>query len=251
MKKYLVSAAIALATLSVSVQAAPGGKQEQVMFAAGKTSKTVKGSIKGYDYIDYLVTARAGQTLAVNLKCANPQAYFNINTPGTVLALYDGTLNGNTLKGRRLANDGTYGIRVFMMRAAAGRNETADYSLDIGITGQPLAPLPDKMDARVGKTPYHATATVPAKYYLDPKLTSCEAGVIRRGKDGTATVVIKQKDFQRCILFVEGKPVDSDSAEKMQVTKKGDLTTITFGDKSEVYEIRDVFVMGDQAGPTQ
>jgi len=69
--------------------------------------------------------------------------------------------------------------------------------------------------------------------------------VIRRGKDGTATLVLNMKGFSRAILFVKGKPVASDSAEEMKSARKGDLTTITFGDKSEVYEIRDVFVTGD------
>ena len=52
MKKYLVSASLALAalSLSVAVSAAPGGKQEQVMFAAGKSAKTVKGSVQGKGY---------------------------------------------------------------------------------------------------------------------------------------------------------------------------------------------------------
>ena len=247
MKKYLVSASLALAalSLSVAVSAAPGGKQEQVMFAAGKSAKTVKGSVQGKAYIDYLVTAKAGQSLSVALKPTKTTAYFNVNVPGSSLALYNGSSSGGTLKNRLLANDGTYPIRVYLMGGAADSNQKADFSLDISVTGKPLAPLSDKRDAKVGKTAYHATAPVPAKYYLDPKLTSSEAGVIRRGQDGTATVVLKMKGFDRSILFVKGKPVGSDSSEEMKFTKKGDLTTVTFGDKSESYEIRDVFLMGD------
>lgn len=215
------------------------------MFAAGKSSKTVKGSVQGKAYMDYLVTAKAGQILSVNFKPTLTSAYFNVNAPGSELALFNGSNGGNSLKNRRLPNDGTYGVRVYLMGDAADTNKKADFTVDIGVTGQPLAPLSAKMDVKVGKTPFHATADVPAKYYLDAKLTSCPAGVIRRGKDGTATVVLKMKGFERSILFVKGQPVGSDSAEEMKATKKGDLTTITFGDKSEVYEIRDVFLIGD------
>ena len=245
MKKYLIVAGLALATLSLSATAAPGGKPEQVLFAAGKSSKTVTGSVQGQASMDYLVTAKAGQSLSVSLKSGNASANFNVNSPGTELALFNGSSSGNTLKNRRLPKDGTYVVRVYLMGNAADSKQKVDFTLDIGVTGQALAPLADKMDAKVGKTPYHATADVPAKYYLDPKLSSCQAGVIRRGKDGTATVVLKMKGFDRAILFIKGQAVGSDSSEAMKIARKGDLTTVTFGDKSEVYEIRDVFLMGD------
>lgn len=198
---------------------------------------------KGKNTLDFLVTAKAGQLLSVSQK-AGSKAYFNVNSPGTEIALFNGSTGGD-LKNRQLPNDGTYAVRVYLMGGAADNNEKVPVDLNISVTGKPLAPLSEKMDAKVGKTAYHATAPVPCKYYLDPKLTSCEGGVIRRGKDGTATLVLKMKGFNRAILFVKGKPVASDSAEEMKSARKGDLTTITFGDKSEVYEVRDVFVTGD------
>jgi hypothetical protein len=244
-KKTFLTICLALAAWGVCVHAAPGGKPEQVLFAAGKSSKSVSTAIQGHDFKDFLVTAKAGQFLSVSMKSDNPQANFNVLCPGASLALFNGSISGQVLKKRQLPGDGTYAVRVYLMRAAAGRNEKAKANLEISVTGKPLAPLSDKMDAKVGKTAYHATAPVPCKYYLDPKLTSCEAGVIRRGKDGTATVVLKLKSFSRSILFVKGKPVASDSFEEMKSTQKGDLTTVTFGDKSEVYEIREVFLTGD------
>ena len=245
MRKTFVKACIALAATSLCAHAAPGGNPEQVLFSSGKTSKSVSTSIQGQSYKDFLVTAKAGQLLSISQKSDNKQAYFNVNVPGTSLALFNGSISGHVLKNRQLPGDGTYPVRVYLMRAAAGRNEKAKVTLNISVTGKPLAPLTDKMDAKVGKTAYHATATVPCKYYLDPNLSQCDAGVIRRSNNGTATVVLKVKDFTRSILFVQGKPVASDSSEEMKSAKKGDLTTITFGDNNEVYEIRDVFVMGD------
>lgn len=55
----------------------------------------------------------------------------------------------------------------------------------------------------------------------------------------------QHEGFSRTILFVKGKPVASDSSEEMKSTKKGDLTTVNFGGKNEVDEVRDAFLIGD------
>jgi hypothetical protein len=132
------------------------------------------------------------------------------------------------------------------MRPAARRNETSDYTLTIAVTGKPLAPLPASKDALVPGTNYHASASiacVPAPY-LDPKPRPCQAFVVRRGSDGTATVDIPQDDtHRRRILFVRGKPVTSDSAEAMTFTRQEDVTVVTFGE-GERYEIPDALVFG-------
>lgn len=244
MRRTLVHLCLALATTALGVQAAPGGKQEQVLFAPGKTSKTVSTTIEGKNYCDFLVTAKAGQLLSVSQKPVS-KAYFNVNAPGTDQALFNGSVAGSELKNRPLPDDGTYAVRVYLMGGDADRHLRVPVNLNISVTGKPLPALTDKRDAKVGQTGFHATASVPCKYSLDPKLTTCEAGVIRRGRDGTATVVLKMKGFNRSILFVKGKPVACDSAEEMKSTRQGDLTTVTFGDNSEVYQIRDVFLSGD------
>lgn len=243
MRKLLIAGGLILACSTISM--ADSDKKIPVHFAKGKTAQSVHGSVQGHASIDYVVHAKAGQLLSVTQKSSNPQTYFNVNVPGTDLALFNGSVGENKLKDRQLPNDGDYVVRVYLMKAAAGRNEKASFNLNISVTGQSLAALPASKDAKVAKTPYHATAPVPFRYYLEPKVTQCEGGVIRRGHDGTATVVLKSKAFSRSILFVKGKPVASDSAETMKATKKGDLHTIEFGDKNEVYEIRDVFLKGD------
>jgi bacterioferritin (cytochrome b1) len=61
---------------------------------------------------------------------------------------------------------------------------------------------------------------------------------------GTATVEIKQAgQMKRRILFVEGKPIASDSSESMTVTRQGDVTTVKF-DSGESYEIFDSIIFG-------
>ena len=78
----------------------------------------------------------------------------------------------------------------------------------------------------------------------EKKPQECEAFVIRRGFDGTATVEIPQADsLTRRILFVKGKPVASDSPYPVIYSRKDDLTIVTF-DTDERYEIPDALVFG-------
>jgi hypothetical protein len=143
-----------------------------------------------------------------------------------------------------LPADGDYKVRVYLMRNAARRNEVSSYELTVSVTGQALAPLPASEDARLPGTPFHASAPIPClRPYGDTKPQQCEAFVIRRGRDGTATVEIPSTAVKRRILFVKGKPVASDSAEKMTVSRKGDVTVVTF-ESGESYEIVDAMIFG-------
>ncbi len=145
-----------------------------------------------------------------------------------------------------LPTDGDYTIRVYLMRSAARRNESSNYILTISVTGKPLVAIPVSQDAVIPGTPYHARAplTCVINPYAETKPQKCEAFVIRRGFDGTATVEIKQDGrVKRRILFLEGKPVASDSSESMTVTRHGDVTTVKF-DSGEHYEIVDALIFG-------
>ena len=80
--------------------------------------------------------------------------------------------------------------------------------------------------------------------FREKKPQECEAFVIRRGFDGTATVEIPQADsLTRRILFVKGKPVASDSPSPVNFSRKDDLTIVTF-DTDERYEIPDALISG-------
>jgi hypothetical protein len=110
-----------------------------VHFAKGASSTTLRGSLKGDKIIDYKLRAKAGQTMSVTLKSSNPSNYFNILPPGSNdVAVFVGSTGGNEWSGP-LAADGEYTIRVYLMRSAARRNETANYTLTIGITGSAAA----------------------------------------------------------------------------------------------------------------
>lgn len=120
-----------LSSLCVVSSGAAAQKKQRVRFARGTSSATIKGVVRGYDCIDYIVAARAGQTLSVALAGAKTSPVFTVFLP-----------NGDNLEGAAQQNDfsgeleesGDYAIRVCLMRAAARRkNSVATFTLDVSI----------------------------------------------------------------------------------------------------------------------
>jgi hypothetical protein len=230
---------------AVLVAHAQAPRKERLTFAPGASSATVKGQIKGDADVDYLVRAGAGQTITVSLKPSNRSNYFNVLPPGSEnVAMYAGQ-TGEDYTGM-LPGDGDYTIRVYLVRAAARRNEVSDYTLTVSVTGKALAPLPGSGDAKLPGTPYHASTelrclTMPSG---GAKPASCQAFVVRRGRDGTATVEIDMgQNLKRRILFVAGRPVATDSSQTFTSTRKNDVTTVTF-ENGEFYDIVDALIFG-------
>jgi len=223
---------------------APDNSSERVQFAKGATSTVVKGQIKGDHYIDYQVPAGAGQTLNVELKTGDGANYFNILPPGSGdVAMFIGSTSGDRFSGV-LPTDGDYHIRVYLMRNAARRNEVANFTLTVDVTGQPLAATPAVKDALIPGTPFHASAKLACVPPFGSNTRECEAFVIRRGFDGTATVEVRWGEgLKRRILFVKGKPVTADSPEALTAVRTGDVSIVSFG-SDERYEIPDAFLSG-------
>jgi hypothetical protein len=219
-------------------------RTERVHFAKGATSTVIKGQVKGYHYVDYQVRAGAGQTLSVELKTSNASSYFNILPPGSGdVAMFVGSTSGNRFSGV-LPADGDYAIRVYLMRNAARRNESASYTLTVGVTGQPLAATPAARDALIPGTPFHASAKVACAPPFGATTRECDAFVIRRGFDGTATVEVRWGEgLKRHILFVKGKAVAADATDPLAVERRGDVSVVRFGD-DERFEIPDALVSG-------
>jgi hypothetical protein len=124
---------VAIATTSL---AAAADRVETVRFAPGATSATLKGTIRGYDGVKYLVGASKGQVMSVLFKPGNRSCYMNVFAPGTDTAAFIGSTSGNEY-GANLAVSGDYAIQVYLMRNAARRNETCRYSATLEITGAP------------------------------------------------------------------------------------------------------------------
>jgi hypothetical protein len=221
----------------------PGIRSQTVQFAKGATSVQLKGSIKGDAGVDYKIGARAGQTLAATMKSSNASTYFNILPPGSEGAMFIGSTSGVTAT-VVLPDDGVYVVRVYLMRNASRRNETSNYTLTVGVTGKPLAPLSAAKDALIPGTKFHASAPMTCTPPFETKPTQCEAFVTRRGFDGTATVEIRtQNATRRRILFVAGTPVASDSDEAMAHSREGDRTVVRFG-ADERYDLPDALIQG-------
>lgn len=214
-----------------------------VQFGKGKNSTVIRDRVVGYQYIDHQVRAGAGQRMAVSLKGSNGANYFNLLAPGSPdTAMAIGELIDNRFAGL-LPDDGVYTIRVFLMRAAGRRNEASDFTLSIGITGSPLKALPAKTDALLPGTRYHASTTVKCEP-LYSKARECEAYVVRRGLDGTATVELRwDTNRKRRILFVKGEPKVADAPQEMRFIRTEQGWRVTFGG-DEPFEVPESLVSG-------
>lgn len=234
---FIAVVAIALACWGPAVAAE--AQQRRVTFASGASAKTLSGSITGDQSLDYVLGGKAGQTMTVTLKTAHGANSFNVLPPGSAAAIGRGDLSDNAWTGT-LPVDGDYRVRVFLMRAAARRNETATYTLTVGITGAGAAAGQAAAgDAKVAGTPYHATGKVPCAFGPDRQgAVQCSFGVIR-GAPGNAEVrlapagfdVVLHPDKVETVLIFGANSVRSANAEdKVSAEKQGDSWFIDVND---------------------
>ncbi len=266
MKALWIFLLVAATVLSVRPQAVAAQeiRQERVQFKAGASSATITGSITGDETVDYILGARAGQTMSVTLKTSKGANSFNVLPPGSqsgsAAAIGMGETSGNAWTGT-LPVDGDYTVRVYLMRSAARRHETAKYTLTVGISGAPAsaasagaAPLgaAPAGDAKVAGTPYHATGTVPCSVGPDPKGSAqCSFGVIR-GAPGNAEVrlaavgydVVLHPDKIETVLIFAGETVSSrDAGKNVKAEKTGDEWSISVND-FDFYTIPEAVISG-------
>ena len=243
--RRLSMACVLLAALSVHAADVP--ESRPVHFAKGTSSATIKGQIKGYKTIDYKLRAKAGQTMNVKLETSNGANYFNVLAPGSNdVAVFVGSTSGNDWSGA-LQADGEYTVRVYLMRSAARRNETANYTLTVGITGSaaasPALGAAPPGDAKVKGTPYHATGQVPCSIGSSSQSPAqCDFGVIR-GKPGNAEVHVTPPGGLERVLTFMGSKVTSTAGAKVKATKTGDTWSIEVNDV-EHYQIPEAVVSG-------
>jgi hypothetical protein len=238
----LLLAGFASAAMAANIQTRP------IQFVKGASSATVEGTIKGDQTIDYTIRARAGQTMSVKLAARNSANYFNVLPPGSNdVALFVGSSDGKEWSGV-LPSDGAYKVRVYLMRSAARRNESAAYTLTVGVTGSAGAPAvpalgqAPRSDAKVPGTRYHATGPLPCAMGNAPMgSTPCEFGVVR-GRPGNADVHIKPAGGLARVLSFRGQTVTSGS-DKVKATKAGDVWTIEVNDH-ERYQVAESVVSG-------
>jgi hypothetical protein len=117
---------LALAPLAQPVLAQD---QARVEFEKGNDNAAINGTIVGDEYIDYLLGAKKGQTMAVSLipgeSNGNGTIYFNVMPPGSAgEAIYNGSIDGLDATGIVLPKDGDYVIRVYQMGDDADSGKT-------------------------------------------------------------------------------------------------------------------------------
>ena len=117
---------------AVAVSASAANREERVRFARGATSAELRGEVRGYDYVDYLVGARAGQHLSIALTRTSGHAFFLVRAPGSDDNMFDGSSAGDRFEAA-LPKTGDYRVRVMMMRAFARRGERSAYRLRVAI----------------------------------------------------------------------------------------------------------------------
>jgi hypothetical protein len=152
-------------TFALTAQAAEGIREERVQFKPGTSHTTLKGHLRGDGDVDYLLGAKAGQHMTVELHTDNPQNYFNILPPGSDdAAIFVGSSSGNRFDGT-LPDSGDYRVRVYLMRAAARRDESAHYRVDIHIgsahVAKPTEPVGDFADGLSGGPDFWEVHGVP------------------------------------------------------------------------------------------
>jgi uncharacterized protein YgiM (DUF1202 family) len=116
-----------------------------------------EGRIEGDQIVDYVFAGSAGANTSIALEIDNSAGYFNLMRGKDPAAIHIGSVNGNAWQGN-LPAAGDYRARVYLMRNAARRGESANYALTIA-TGAPSA---DYADGLAGGPDFWEVANVRA-----------------------------------------------------------------------------------------
>jgi hypothetical protein len=135
MKKLLLNllATAFLLTGVLSATSVRADESKVVSFGKGKSETTISGKVSGNNIVDYILAARAGQTLIVDFKGGKGANYFNVMPPNsTYEAVFVGSRDGNHYEGE-LTSDGNWVIRVYLMGAAKDSGKPVNFKLKISI----------------------------------------------------------------------------------------------------------------------
>ena len=124
----LLSAACAVGAGLWATGALAQERSERLALQGGAASAT--GQIQGNGSVQYQLAAEPGLPLTVQLASSNPSNHFNVEREGTAEAICQGALTGNVCM-FRTEPGARYVVDVFLMRHAARRGESAQYTLSI------------------------------------------------------------------------------------------------------------------------
>lgn len=253
--KHFVAAAFAwICIAAFGLAEASEIRTVKVRFKAGANSATIEERIRGRETVDYVLGAKAGQYMNVSMTSDNEANYFNILAPGeTDVAFFNSSNSGDQFEGT-LPADGDYKIRVYLMRNAARRNETARYRLEMIITNAGSAGGSESSGGengdpwqRIGNDDFDATGQIPCARVAGQPSTNCNFGVVRMGNGSALVKVIWPDGGNRVITFKSGNPTAYDESEadggaKLSYEKSADLYIIRIGNQR--FEIVEAVVYG-------
>ena len=241
---YKSGLSILIFILSLYQLSAQDIQTKRIEFEKGQSGTTIEASITGDEIIDYLVNVQKGQGMNVSMATDNGANYFNIMEPSEKYeAIFNGSINENMFEGV-LQKSGDYRIRVYLMRSAARRNETANYRLEVFVSA--FDNKSSQEDAKVEGTPYNATGKIPCSMGNGQPTGNCDFGVVRKPDGGAEVTVNKNDGTTRTIYFENGSAtgydMDAGDQEKFSTSKNNDLFIINIG--NERYEIPEAVIFG-------
>ena len=125
----LAALSLMLVVLAVPSHAA-GVRHRNVELKSGIADIT--GSISGDRSIEYEFSSPGAQVVGIGLKTRHKMAYFDLLPAGSEDPIFNGSVSGRNFLGE-LPAAGLYRVRVYLMRDAAHRQESASYTLSISL----------------------------------------------------------------------------------------------------------------------
>ena len=241
-RRSCLAALLALAWCSAQhAQEGSETHEERIRLEPIELGAAVAGRITGYESVDYLVAARAGQTLAVSLETSHGANYFNVLPPDSENeATYVGQTGGNDFEGR-LDLDGDWRIRVYLMRAAARRGETAEFRLRVAVSGEP-DPAAAREPSTFGPLHWDASGHLGCARGGQPtQPAGCPFKVIRYAGGATIYVLAPGSGDER-ILYFESGAWSTYPADEVDVRQRDDLWELQIS--GEAYEVPDAVITG-------
>jgi len=200
-----------------------------------------KGNIKGYDTINYHITAKAGQTLKVFMQRSKGAAYFNVLYPQRPYGGFDGSTYGDAFA-MLLPKDGIYTVQVYMMRSAARRNEVSNFTMKFSLSGKGEA-----IDLYQEPKKFKASGTVRCGKDKMNMKQECEFRVLRYLDARSAALWVKSLDQKSAqpynyFYFINGM-FGSHDIDFVEVERIDDNSIIK-SKNNEFYTIPDAAVYG-------
>jgi hypothetical protein len=192
MKMFLKSWAAAfllLVGIVMSSGTVADDKVVNVKFPRGASGTTLTDVVRGYDGVSYRIGVQAGQRMSLQLDTNNTSNYFNVTGPGASAAMFNGSMDGNSTT-FVVPSSGTWVVNVYLMRNAARRGETAQFSLTVYVEAgsasvMPQPVQPDFADGNSGGPDYWQVTGLSSNDTLNIRVaastSSAVIGTLRNG----------------------------------------------------------------------